>query len=238
MAPSVADLRVAVIGAGYWGPNLVRNFSEAPGANVVAVADLSPERLANIAKRFPAVRTTQDHRELFADPAIDAVCIVTHPSNQIANLSQGQIQDIFSGRVRSWSKVPGAKVSGAIDLVVRTAASGTQDAFQNIFMGQQLRVAGSATTKSSNGLQAQAIKSNPNAIGYASFNFVGGLHNVPYRGVRCSLRSAKSGTYGGGRNFFMVTRGKPRGAVKSFIRFIRTAAAAKRIIATNWVPLR
>ena len=73
----VADLRVAVIGAGYWGPNLVRNFSEAPGANVVAVADLSPERLANIAKRFPAVRTTQDHRELFADPAIDAVCIVT-----------------------------------------------------------------------------------------------------------------------------------------------------------------
>ena len=65
-----------------------------------------------------------------------------------------------------------------------------------------------------------------------------GLHNVPYRGVRCSLRSAKSGTYGGGRNFFMVTRGKPRGAVKSFIRFIRTAAAAKRIIATNWVPLR
>jgi len=73
----VADLRVAVIGAGYWGPNLVRNFSEAPGANVVAVADLSEERLANIAKRFPAVRTTQDHRELFADPAIDAVCIVT-----------------------------------------------------------------------------------------------------------------------------------------------------------------
>ena len=73
----VPDLRVAVIGAGYWGPNLVRNFSEAPGANVVAVADLSAERLVSIAKRFPAVRTTQDHRELLADPAIDAVCIVT-----------------------------------------------------------------------------------------------------------------------------------------------------------------
>jgi predicted dehydrogenase len=71
------DLRVAVIGAGYWGPNLVRNFSEAPGANVVAVADLSEERLAGIRKRFPAVRTTTDHRPLFADPDIDAVCIVT-----------------------------------------------------------------------------------------------------------------------------------------------------------------
>lgn len=71
------DLRVGVIGAGYWGPNLVRNFSEAPGANVVAVADLDPARLATIRKRFPAVRTTTDHRELMADPDIDAVCVVT-----------------------------------------------------------------------------------------------------------------------------------------------------------------
>ncbi|HEX4745106.1 MAG TPA: Gfo/Idh/MocA family oxidoreductase [Candidatus Limnocylindria bacterium] len=71
------DLRVAVIGAGYWGPNLVRNLSEAPGAEAVAVADLSAERLAAIKKRFPAVRTTQHHAELLADPGIDAVCIVT-----------------------------------------------------------------------------------------------------------------------------------------------------------------
>lgn len=76
-AAAAPELRVAVIGAGYWGPNLVRNFSEAPGANVVAVADLSEERLAGIRKRFPAVRTTTDHRALFADPDIDAVCIVT-----------------------------------------------------------------------------------------------------------------------------------------------------------------
>src|SRR5260370_38466953 len=71
------SLRVAVIGAGYWGPNLVRTLNEAPGADPVAVADLSDERLETINKRFPAVRTTKDHRELFADPSIDAVCIAT-----------------------------------------------------------------------------------------------------------------------------------------------------------------
>src|SRR5213594_4278356 len=71
------SLRVAVIGAGYWGPNLVRNLNEAPGADPVAVADLSDERLETIHKRFPAVRTTKDHRELFANPSIDAVCIAT-----------------------------------------------------------------------------------------------------------------------------------------------------------------
>jgi predicted dehydrogenase len=70
-------LRVAVIGAGYWGPNLIRNLNEAPGADPVAVADLSDERLDAVHKRFPAVRTTKDHRELLADRSIDAVCIAT-----------------------------------------------------------------------------------------------------------------------------------------------------------------
>src|SRR5437867_13201510 len=71
------DLRVGVIGAGYWGPNLVRNLSEAPGAAPVAVADLSPERLDAIRKRFPAIRTTTEHREVLGDSRVDAVCIAT-----------------------------------------------------------------------------------------------------------------------------------------------------------------
>ena len=77
MSSPERDLRVAVVGAGYWGPNLIRNFSEAPGGDVVAVADLSADRLAAIRKRFPAVRTVTDHRLLFADPTIDAVCLAT-----------------------------------------------------------------------------------------------------------------------------------------------------------------
>jgi predicted dehydrogenase len=70
-------IRVGVIGAGYWGPNIVRNLHEAPGAEAVAVADLSEERLDAIRKRFPAVRVTTDYRELLADTSIDAICVVT-----------------------------------------------------------------------------------------------------------------------------------------------------------------
>ena len=58
---------IGVIGYGYWGPNLVRNFSEAPGAKVVAVSDLRPERLAKLQCRYPALKTTTDHRELLND---------------------------------------------------------------------------------------------------------------------------------------------------------------------------
>ena len=70
-------LRVAVVGAGYWGPNLIRNFNEAPGADIVAVADLSQERLAPIRKRYPAIHVTTDHREILADRTIDAVAFAT-----------------------------------------------------------------------------------------------------------------------------------------------------------------
>jgi len=70
-------VRVAVIGAGYWGPNLIRALSETPGARVVAVADLDAKRLEPIAARFPALRTTTDHHSILGDPSIDAVCIAT-----------------------------------------------------------------------------------------------------------------------------------------------------------------
>jgi len=70
-------IRVGVIGAGYWGPNIIRNLYEAPGAEAVAVADLSQERLDAIHKRFPSLRVTTNYRELLDDPTIDAICIVT-----------------------------------------------------------------------------------------------------------------------------------------------------------------
>ncbi len=83
LGSSRPNLRVAVIGAGYWGPNLVRNFAEAPGADVAAVCDLMEERLEPIRKRYPSVRTTGDYRELLADSAIDAVCVATPVSTHV-----------------------------------------------------------------------------------------------------------------------------------------------------------
>ncbi len=72
-------LRIGVIGSGYWGPNLIRNFVELPGSLVVAVADLDQDRLDNICSRFPQVgHTTRDYRELFG-LELDAVIIATPP---------------------------------------------------------------------------------------------------------------------------------------------------------------
>lgn len=69
-------IRVGVIGYGYWGPNLVRNFSEAPGCEVAIVADLRDERLVQVRKRYPAVRTTTSVDDVYGAD-VDAVVIAT-----------------------------------------------------------------------------------------------------------------------------------------------------------------
>ena len=181
--------------------------------------------------------STDPHGLVFTKIARDGICVVTNNQNPVANFSQETIQKIFSGAVRDWSEVPGAHVSGPIELFDRDGASGTQDAFQNIFMGQNLRVSPSASQRPSNGRVQQAIASNKNAIGYVDFNFTKGLHTVPYRGVACTLRNAKSGQYGGVRNFWLVSRGKASGAAAAFIKWTKSRAARK-LIATNWVPLK
>jgi predicted dehydrogenase len=68
---------IGVIGYGYWGPNLVRNFSETPGAQVLAVSDVRLDRLAQLQRRYPSIKTTTDHRELLTDPSIDAIVVAT-----------------------------------------------------------------------------------------------------------------------------------------------------------------
>jgi predicted dehydrogenase len=68
---------IGIIGYGYWGPNLVRNFFETPDCTVVSVSDLSRDRLAKIGPRYPTVETTTDYRDLLRDPRVDAVVVAT-----------------------------------------------------------------------------------------------------------------------------------------------------------------
>lgn len=71
------QIKVGVIGYGYWGPNLVRNFANADGCRVVTVSDLDASRLASCARLRPGVTTTTDVRDLIDNRWIDAIAIAT-----------------------------------------------------------------------------------------------------------------------------------------------------------------
>jgi predicted dehydrogenase len=72
---------VGVIGCGYWGPNLLRNFADQTAAKVVAVSDLSIERLSEVHKRYPQVKLTTDYRDVISDPNVDTVVVATPVSS-------------------------------------------------------------------------------------------------------------------------------------------------------------
>ena len=70
-------LNVAVVGCGYWGPNLIRNFSSLPGCRVKQVCDTDENRLAHMNKLYPSVRTTTEFEDLIMDKDLDAVVVAT-----------------------------------------------------------------------------------------------------------------------------------------------------------------
>ena len=74
-------IKVGVIGYGYWGPNLVRNFMVAPGSSVTRVCDLREERLSPLQKLYPELKTCGRAGDLINDPGIDAVVIATPVSS-------------------------------------------------------------------------------------------------------------------------------------------------------------
>src|SRR6266478_169787 len=70
-------ITIGVIGCGYWGPNLLRNFAENETAELRWICDADDARLAAMGRRYPAAQTTTDYQKLLADPKLDAIAVVT-----------------------------------------------------------------------------------------------------------------------------------------------------------------
>src|SRR5437870_3393109 len=70
-------LEVAVVGLGYWGPNLLRGLIELPDVNVRYICDLDAERLSAFSRRYPGATPTDRYEDLLTDPQLDAIVIAT-----------------------------------------------------------------------------------------------------------------------------------------------------------------
>lgn len=77
-------VKIAVVGLGYWGPNIVRNLHELPDASLEAVCDIRPEALFRMSSRYPVLRTTDDLEEILADEQVEALAIATPVSTHAA----------------------------------------------------------------------------------------------------------------------------------------------------------
>jgi predicted dehydrogenase len=70
-------IRIGVLGFGYWGPNVVRNFSNLPGCEVVSICDENPAMMKRAGQAYPSAHVSTNPSDVLTSPEIDAVAIVT-----------------------------------------------------------------------------------------------------------------------------------------------------------------
>lgn len=92
IAKEVQTVSVGVVGCGYWGPKLIRNFQSIPGSNLAMVADLRQDRLDHIKGLYPGVATTTSYDELLDSP-VEAVGIATPVSSHFQMARQALLHD-------------------------------------------------------------------------------------------------------------------------------------------------
>src|SRR5689334_15339577 len=81
-------IRIAVVGYGYWGPNIVRNFARLPNVSIAWVVDVNPKTLTEIPLIYPTIKTTMHVGDVLKDPTVDAVVIVTPPATHFTLAKQ------------------------------------------------------------------------------------------------------------------------------------------------------
>jgi phosphate transport system substrate-binding protein len=212
-------------------------FKIAQGGGEVGIQDAAAGRVTiGNAARDP--RDSDPAGLVFYPIAKDFFCFDTNPANPLPNLSLEQAQAIWTGQVRDWSEVPGARVTGPINLIGRTAASSLPPLVQQLLLGNKT-ISSLAALKPSDGLVQQTVAADKNAIGFNSGWYASqkNVHAVAFQGVACNLQNARSGQFPGVRNYYEVTRGPATGAAAKFITWIQKTKAARKIIQSHWIAL-
>lgn len=170
--------------------------------------------------------------------ALDGIAVIVNGENGVSDLSVEQIAKIFTGEITSWSEVGGDDL--AIAPIGREAGSGTRDGFESITATEDAcRLAQELT---STGAVVEAVRGNPQAIGYASLSSVEGqtgVKAITVEGVPCSEDTVKDGSYPIQRPFVLVTKedGELSSQAQAFFDWATSAAAADLIRAAGAVPV-
>ena len=123
-------------------------------------------------------------------------------------------------------------------MISRTSVAGVLTSFQTLLL-EGKKVSSLASEQSSEGLLRQTVENDPNGIGFLS-NYqagLGALNSVSYNGLACNQTTATSGQYAGIARFYEVTKGKATGAASAFIGWIEASPVARKIIASQWIPI-
>jgi len=172
--------------------------------------------------------------------AKDGITVYVHPSNKIKELTLKQLSDIYKGTVKNWKEVGGA--DAPIKLYGRENSSGTYVFFQeNVVKGDY---AANCQTLPGTAAVVNAVKKDPNAIGYGGAAYAEGIELCKVKkddkspGYLATAETIKTGEYPISRFLFMYLRNKPTGAMKSYIDWILSPEGQKLVVETGYFPVK
>jgi phosphate transport system substrate-binding protein len=176
--------------------------------------------------REKAAQIGTSSRELHADErdlqkiiiAKDGIAVIVHPQNPVNDISIGQLQGIFSGKIHSWARL--GWVDKPVYFVNREEGSGTRDAFENMVM-KKGAISDEALVQDSNGAVREIIANNPQAIGYISFGIINQqVKALAVNSIKPNLTTIKNNKYTLTRPFIFVLPNQPSKLALQFVDFV------------------
>jgi phosphate transport system substrate-binding protein len=163
---------------------------------------------------------------------LDGLCMDVNPANHLTNISVPQVADIYHAVTTNWSQVPGSGLNTTIDPVGRDTNGGTYNFFLQGVLNNQ-PPSSKVNAQTSDGLVVNAVKSDPNAIGYAGLAYRGaGVKTLSLNGVPCSPKQVKKLRYPLSRFIFLVyPTSSPNRNVQRFADWVRSSPLAAKVIA-------
>ena len=169
--------------------------------------------------------------------AVDCIIPIVHPSNPVKNLTTAQLKDIYMGTITNWKEVGGPDKKIAV--VGRDTSSGTFEVWEEKIMKKE-PVTPRALIVASSGAVIQTVSSNPLAIGYDSLGYTNtkAVKSLMINGVKGTPETARSMKFATSRLLFMYTNGEPKGDVKKYLDFLKSAEGQKFVAKEGFVTLK
>lgn len=170
--------------------------------------------------------------------AYDGIVVVTHPTNQVQNLTLEQVKQIFTGEVTNWKELGGEDLE--IVVVSREDGSGSRDAFQEIVGYTSGELVRSALIASGNGNIKTTVATNKHAVGFISFEYIdSSISTLNINGVEATAENVLQKKYSLSRPFLFVHKEDHlTDAGQQFINYILSPEGQAIVEETGAIPVK
>ena len=210
-------------------------FSLAGGGTSAGIADVA-RNVADAALVSRALVADDPRGLRLTALAYSGVCLTTNKANPVPGITRAQLQGIVAGRITRWNQIPGSPRSDAIVPVDLGPTRGSGRVFQDVFVDDGTPLGWRPVTLQTSTQARDFTERNPAAFAYVDLALTGTLHVLSFDGVGCTRTTVRNGSYVARRPLGIVTRGRPRGELRKFLRWARTSRTARRVIATRYIP--